>query len=80
MTDGQDVRALLKSIGGLKRRVAEMDRQVEQMRAMNAGAYAGVCPCAGVDRGRAGCGRARGAGTALSVRADVDADRAAHGL
>ena len=40
MTDGQDVRALLKSIGGLKRRVAEMDRQVEQMRAMNAGAYA----------------------------------------
>ena len=25
MTDGQDVRALLKSIGGLKRRVAEMD-------------------------------------------------------
>lgn len=23
MTDGQDVRALLKSIGGLKRRVAE---------------------------------------------------------
>ena len=40
MTDGQDVRALLKSIGGLRRRVAEMDRQVEQMRAMNAGAYA----------------------------------------
>lgn len=40
MTDGQDVRALLKSIGGLKRRVAEMDKQVEQMRAMNAGAYA----------------------------------------
>lgn len=40
MTDGQDVRALLKSIGGLKRRVAEMDRQVERMRAMNAGAYA----------------------------------------
>ena len=34
MTDGQDVRALLKSIGSLKRRVAEMDRQVEQMRAM----------------------------------------------
>ena len=30
MTDGQDVRALLKSIGGLKRRMAEMDRQVEQ--------------------------------------------------
>ena len=29
MTDGQDVRALLKSIGSLKRRVAEMDRQVE---------------------------------------------------
>lgn len=40
MTDGQDVRALLKSIGGLKRRMAEMDRQVEQMRAVNAGAYA----------------------------------------
>ena len=40
MTDGQDVRALLKSIGGLKRRMAEMDRQVEQMRAANAGAYA----------------------------------------
>ena len=40
MTDGQDVRVLLKSIDGLKRRVAEMDRQVEQMRAMNAGAYA----------------------------------------
>ena len=71
MTDGQDVRALLKSIGGLKRRVAEMDKQVEQMRAMNAGAYA-------EELGR--CGRARGAGTALSVRVDVDADRAAHGL
>lgn len=40
MTEGQDVRTLLESIGGLRRRIAEMDRQAEQMRAMNAGAYA----------------------------------------
>ena len=40
MTEGQDVRALLQSIGGMRRRIAEMDRQTEQMRAMNAGAYA----------------------------------------
>ena len=40
MTEGQDVRSLLESIGGLRRRIAEMDRQAEQMRAMNAGAYA----------------------------------------
>ena len=40
MTEGQDMRALLESIGGLRRRIAEMDRQAEQMRAMNAGAYA----------------------------------------
>ena len=40
MTEGQDVRALLQSIGGMRRRIAEMDRQAERMRAMNAGAYA----------------------------------------
>ena len=40
MTEGQDVRSLLESIGGLQRRIAEMDRQAEQMRTMNAGAYA----------------------------------------
>ena len=53
MTDGQDVRALLESIGGLRRRIAEMDRQAEQMRAMNAGRIRRGAGAAG----RSTCGR-----------------------